>query len=155
MPLAVMSQARIGGAGAPKFARNSLESESCGRYGAASGGGNPLTGLYGGWQAVENSALALAESADLLLIKGRACSNGEVVNVEDPEWIRFVDDYRAKSLVAYEAALTKNQDANLRRATRHSAAFRARRPHRADREFAQWTTCSPMRNNPGSIYSTY
>jgi hypothetical protein len=74
---------------------------------------NPLTGLYGGWQAVENSALALAESADLLLIEGRTCSNGEVVNVQDADWIRFVDDFRGKSLAAYEAALTKNQDAML------------------------------------------
>jgi len=72
---------------------------------------NPLTGLYGGWQAVENSALALAESADLLLIEGRTCSNGEVVNVADADWIRFVEDYREKSVAAYEAALTKNQDA--------------------------------------------
>ena len=72
---------------------------------------NPLTGLYGGWQAVENSALSLAESADLLLIPGRMCSNGEIVNVEDADWIRFVDDYREKSVAAYEAALTKNQDA--------------------------------------------
>jgi hypothetical protein len=72
---------------------------------------NPLTGLYGGWQAVENSALALAESADLLLIAGRACSNGEVPNVGDADWLRFVDDLRAASAAAYEAALTKNQDA--------------------------------------------
>jgi hypothetical protein len=72
---------------------------------------NPLTGLYGGWQAVENSALSLAESADLLLIPGRMCSNGEIVNVEDADWIRFVDDYRDKSIAAYEAALTKDQDA--------------------------------------------
>jgi len=72
---------------------------------------NPLTGLYGGWQAVENSALALAESADLLLIAGRTCSNGEVVDVETADWIRFVDDYREKSVAAYEAALTKDQDA--------------------------------------------
>jgi hypothetical protein len=72
---------------------------------------NPLTGLYGGWQAVENSALALAESADLLLIPGRTCSNGEVVNVEDADWLRFVADYREKSVAAYEAALTKDQDA--------------------------------------------
>jgi len=72
---------------------------------------NPLTGLYGGWQAVENSALALAESADLLLVAGRACSNGEVVDVAAADWIRFVDDYRAKSVAAYEAALTKDQDA--------------------------------------------
>ena len=72
---------------------------------------NPLTGLYGGWQAVENSALALAESADLLLIAGRTCSNGEVPNVGDADWLRFVDDLRAASAAAYEAALTKNQDA--------------------------------------------
>lgn len=72
---------------------------------------NPLTGLYGGWQAVENSALALAESADLLLIAGRTCSNGEVPNVRDADWVRFVDDLRTASVAAYEAALTKNQDA--------------------------------------------
>jgi hypothetical protein len=72
---------------------------------------NPLTGLFGGWQAVENSALALAESADLLLIAGRTCSNGEVVNVEEADWTRFVDDLREKSVAAYEAALTRDQDA--------------------------------------------
>ena len=72
---------------------------------------NPLTGLYGGWQAVENSALALAESAELLRIPGRQCSNGEVVDVANADWIRFVDDYRQKSLAAYEAVRTKDQDA--------------------------------------------
>ena len=61
---------------------------------------NPLTGLYGGWQAVENSALSLAESAELLLIPGRTCSNGETVNVQDADWIRFVDDYRDTSIAA-------------------------------------------------------
>lgn len=93
------------------FLAQSEDPEALPRDPQPSSSPNPLTGLYGGWQAVENSALALAESADLLLIKGRTCSNGEVVNVEDPDWIRFVDDYRAKSVVAYEAALTKNQDA--------------------------------------------
>ena len=72
---------------------------------------NPLTGIFGGWQAVENSALALAESTELLRIPGRMCSNGEVVDVERADWIRFVDDYKQKSLAAYEAVLTKDQDA--------------------------------------------
>ena len=72
---------------------------------------NSLTGLYGGWQAIENSALALAESAELLRIPGRMCSNGEVPAVESADWIRFVDDTRQKSLAAYEAALTKDMDA--------------------------------------------
>jgi hypothetical protein len=72
---------------------------------------NSLTGLFGGWEAVENSALALAESAELLRIPGRQCSNGEVVEVENADWDRFVDDYRQKSVAAYEAVLTKDQDA--------------------------------------------
>ena len=66
---------------------------------------------YAGWEGVENSALALAESAELLRVPGRQCSNGEVVNVEDADWIRFVDDYKKKSLAAYEAVKTKDQDA--------------------------------------------
>src|SRR5207237_722321 len=37
---------------------------------------NPLTSTYGGWQAVESAAMALAESANLLTIPGRICSNG-------------------------------------------------------------------------------
>ena len=72
---------------------------------------NPLTGIFSGWQAVENSALALAESAELLKMPGRMCSNGEVVDVANADWIRFVDDYRQKSLAAYEAVLTKDPDA--------------------------------------------
>jgi hypothetical protein len=72
---------------------------------------NSLTGLFGGWEAVENSALGLVESAELLRIPGRQCSNGEVVDVETADWVRFVDDYRQKSLAAYEAVLTKDPDA--------------------------------------------
>jgi hypothetical protein len=72
---------------------------------------NSLTGIFGGWQAVENSALSLVDTAPLLRIPGRQCSNGEVVDVENADWIRFVDDYREKSLAAYEAVLTKDQDA--------------------------------------------
>src|SRR6266852_2560913 len=37
---------------------------------------NPLASTFGGWQAVENAALALAESANLLFIPGRNCANG-------------------------------------------------------------------------------
>jgi len=72
---------------------------------------NSLTGIFGGWQAVENSALGLVDTAPLLRIPGRMCSNGETVDVENADWIRFVDDYRQKSLATYEAVLTKDQDA--------------------------------------------
>ena len=72
---------------------------------------NSLTGIFGGWQAVENSALALVDSAPLLRVPGRQCSNGEVVDVANADWIRFVDDYKQKSLAAYDAVKTKDQDA--------------------------------------------
>src|SRR5436189_751169 len=34
---------------------------------------NPLTGQYGGWEAIENSGIAMAEAANLLTIPGRVC----------------------------------------------------------------------------------
>src|SRR5437764_4345835 len=37
---------------------------------------NPLTNTYGGWQAVENAGLAIAETSRLLTIPGRMCSSG-------------------------------------------------------------------------------
>ena len=37
---------------------------------------NPLTSTYGGWTAVENAGLALAEASRLLTIPGRMCSSG-------------------------------------------------------------------------------
>src|SRR3954470_9278424 len=38
-----------------------------------------LASAYGGWGAVENSSLALAEAANLLMVSGRKCSNGKDV----------------------------------------------------------------------------
>ena len=47
---------------------------------------DPLTSTFGGWVAVENAALALAESANLLSIPGRKCANGVPVPTTDPAW---------------------------------------------------------------------
>jgi hypothetical protein len=71
---------------------------------------DPLTSSFGGWQAVENASLALAESATLLTIPGRRCSNGEPVPVTDPTWTKFVQDVRDASMKAYAAAQAKDQD---------------------------------------------
>src|SRR4029434_997144 len=70
---------------------------------------DPLTSTFGGWQAVENAALALAESANLLLLPGRSCSNGTPVPTKDPAWAMFVQEVRDASLKAYKAAQTKDQ----------------------------------------------
>ena len=74
---------------------------------------DPLTSTFGGWQAVANAALALAESANLLLIPGRSCSNGAPVPTKDPAWATFVQQLRDASMKSYKAAQAKNQDAIL------------------------------------------
>jgi hypothetical protein len=71
---------------------------------------DPLTSSFGGWMAVENAALALAESSNLLTIEGRVCSNGAPVPTKDPAWTKFVQDVRDASMKAYAAAKAKDQD---------------------------------------------
>jgi hypothetical protein len=71
---------------------------------------DPLTSTFGGWVAVENAALALAESANLLSIPGRKCANGVPVPTTDPAWAKFAQDVRDISMKAYAAAQAKDQD---------------------------------------------
>ena len=69
-----------------------------------------LTTVYGKWDAVENSALALAEVANLLTLPGRKCSNGVDVPIHNADWGKFVQELRDAGMTAYAAAQTKNQD---------------------------------------------
>src|SRR6516162_6454381 len=55
---------------------------------------DPLVSVFGGWQAIENSALALTEAANLLLVPGRVCSNGVAAPIKDPTWSMFVEELR-------------------------------------------------------------
>ncbi len=71
---------------------------------------DPLTSTFGGWLAVENAALALAESANLLTIPGRTCANGVPVPTNDPAWGTFVQGLRTASLQAFKAAQAKDQE---------------------------------------------
>ena len=66
--------------------------------------------VYGGWLAVENASLALAESANLLMMPGRLCGNGKPVPLTRPDWIKFVAELRTAGQAAYKAAQSKNQD---------------------------------------------
>jgi hypothetical protein len=71
---------------------------------------DPLANTYGKWQAVENSALAIAESANLLILPGRKCANGVDVPIRNADWGKFVQDLRVAAMGAYKAAQSKNQD---------------------------------------------
>ncbi len=68
-----------------------------------------LVGSYGQWEAVENSALAIAETANLLMLPGRKCSNGRDVPLNNPDWPQLVQGLREAALSAYKAAESRNQ----------------------------------------------
>ena len=71
---------------------------------------DPLASTYGGWAAVENSALALNEAANLLSVPGRKCSNGRPVPIQNPDWPKLVQGLRDAGIAAYKAAQSKNMD---------------------------------------------
>jgi hypothetical protein len=83
---------------------------------------DPLTSTFGGWQAVENAALALMESTNLLLIPGRNCANGLPVPMNNPDWPKFVQELRDAGMKAYKAAQSKNQDKMIEAADTLSAS---------------------------------
>jgi len=83
---------------------------------------DPLESTFGGWQAVENAALALAESANLLLIPGRNCANGLPVPMNNPDWTKFVQELRDAGIKAYKLAQIKDQDKMAEAADTLSAA---------------------------------
>jgi hypothetical protein len=83
---------------------------------------DPLASTFGGWQAVENAALALAESANLLLIPGRTCANGLPVPMNNPDWLKFVQELRDAGMKAYTAAQSKNHDKMVEAADTLSAS---------------------------------
>jgi hypothetical protein len=71
---------------------------------------DPLQGAYGGWTAVENAGIAMAEAANLLTIPGRKCANGLDVPMNKPDWPQLVQGLRDAGMKAYEAGKSKNQD---------------------------------------------
>lgn len=74
---------------------------------------NPLTSAYGGWTAVENAGIAIAEGANLLTLPGRMCANGRPVPIQNADWQMWVQALRDAGMATYKAALAKNQDGIL------------------------------------------
>ena len=78
---------------------------------AASSGGasTAYTNVYSGWQVVEGAAVALEESADLILKSGRLCSNGKLAPVARADYVKFAAALREASRQALIAARAKDQ----------------------------------------------
>ena len=80
---------------------------------AAAGGGATanFSGIYGGWQKVENAAIALGESANLITIPGRRCENGRPVPLSQPDWAQFTQQLKDAADVMLVAARAEDQEA--------------------------------------------
>jgi mono/diheme cytochrome c family protein len=68
-------------------------------------------GIYTGWELVDYAALAIAESAPLLLTPGRRCENGRPVPVNDPQWIKFTLGMAEVGREVYKVSQTRNHEA--------------------------------------------
>lgn len=95
-------------------------------------------GIYSPWQVVDYAAIAIAESAPLLLAPGRRCENGRPVPVERPDWIKFTEDMVEAGRVAYKASQSRNQEAVSDATNQLSdACFACHRVYRDKRGFPQ------------------
>ncbi len=73
----------------------------------AAAGSSPYAGTYGGWEAVENASMALAEAANLISLPGRVCHNNKPVPLDDPVYQKGLAALREVAQLSYETAKAK------------------------------------------------
>jgi hypothetical protein len=92
------------------FDVQSKDPETFGKKEEGGGASSTFSGIYTGWQVVENAAIALNESARLLEVPGRLCQNGKPVPLAQKNWAPFVADLRKASAAMLKAAQSKNKE---------------------------------------------
>jgi hypothetical protein len=83
---------------------------------AADAGGNATaqySATYGGWTAVENAGVALQETANLIMIPGRKCGNGQPVPNDQEDFKKWAADLATvgAEVTKWAQAKTFDQDA--------------------------------------------
>ncbi len=68
-------------------------------------------GIYGGWELVDNAAIALADASPLMLAPGIRCENGKLAPVTDPDWIKFTEEMIAVARKTHQLSQSRNQEA--------------------------------------------
>ena len=71
-----------------------------------------FSGVYGGWVAVENAAVALQETANLIMIPGRTCQNGKPVPNDQEDFKKWAADLAAVGAEVQKVAQTKTYNAD-------------------------------------------
>jgi cytochrome c553 len=67
--------------------------------------------VYGGWLAVDQAAVAITETAALLLTPGRRCQNGRAVPVDRADWTQYVTALAEAGRLAHKASQARNFEA--------------------------------------------
>jgi len=67
--------------------------------------------VYPGWLAVDQAAIAITETAPLLLTAGRRCQNGRPAPVERADWKKFVQDLADAGKLAHKASQARDFEA--------------------------------------------
>jgi mono/diheme cytochrome c family protein len=67
-------------------------------------------GIYGGWQLIDNAAIALADASPLMLTPGIRCENGRLAPITDPDWIKYTEQMIEVARKTYQASQTRKQD---------------------------------------------
>ncbi len=67
-------------------------------------------GIYSGWEMLDFAAVAVADSAPLLLTP-RRCENGKPAPVDQPDWIKFTQGLAEAGRAALKASQSRNQEA--------------------------------------------
>jgi hypothetical protein len=93
------------------FDVQSKDPETFGKREEGGGATSTFSGIYTGWQVVENAAVALNEATRLITVPGRLCENGRPVPVAQKDWAPFVADLRTASEKMLKAAQSKNKEA--------------------------------------------
>jgi S-disulfanyl-L-cysteine oxidoreductase SoxD len=67
--------------------------------------------VYPGWLAIDQAAVALTETAPLLLTPGRKCQNGRPVPIDRADWKKYVSELVDVGKLARRASLARNAEA--------------------------------------------
>jgi len=67
--------------------------------------------VYPGWLAIDQAAVAITETAPLLLTPGRLCQNGKPVPVDRADWKQYVKELVEVGKLARRTSRARNYDA--------------------------------------------
>jgi hypothetical protein len=68
-------------------------------------------GIYGGWETIDNAAIAIADAGPLMLVPGIRCENGRLAPVNEPEWIKYTEEMMTVARKMYKLSQARNQEA--------------------------------------------